>query len=139
MDFNNTYTPFEFNQSTINSNNTLLHDVDPSNFKLDLTIDSKYYTSDEFNLNHKSIFQHGLNVININVRSLKKNFDKLSLLLTSFSIYFDIISVTESWLNVDNNFVFDIPDYNTVLSSRVHKRGGGVIIDVKISHLIYYL
>ena len=61
------------------------------------------------------------NVINNNVRSLKTNFDKLSLLLTSFSIYFDIISVTEYWLNVDNNFVFDIPDYNTVLSSRVHK------------------
>ena len=76
MDFNNTYTPFDFNQSTINSNNTLLNDVDPSNFNLDLTIDSKYYTSDEFNLNHKSIFQHGLNVININVRSLKKNFKK---------------------------------------------------------------
>ena len=95
MDFNNTHTPFEFNQSTINYNNTLLNDVDPSNFNLDLTVDSKYYTSDEFNLFHKSIFQNGLNVININVRSLKKNFDKLSLLLTSFSIYFDIISATE--------------------------------------------
>ena len=45
--------------------------MDPSNFKLDLTIDYKYYTSDEFNLNHKSIFQHGLNDINFNVRSLK--------------------------------------------------------------------
>ena len=55
----------------------------------------------------------------------------MSLLLTSFSINFDIISITESWLNVDNNFVFDILDYNTVLSSRVHKRGGGVIIAVK--------
>ena len=55
----------------------------------------------------------------------------MSLLLTSFSIYFDILSVTESWLNIDNNFVFDIPDYNTVLSSRVHKRGGGVLIYVK--------
>ena len=33
-------------------------------------------------------------------------------------------------VNVDNNFVFDIPDYNTVLSSRVHKRGGGVLIYV---------
>ena len=52
MDFNNTYTLFDFNQSNINSNNTLLNDVDPSNFNLDLTIDSKYYTSDEFNLNH---------------------------------------------------------------------------------------
>ena len=71
MDFNNTYTPFNFNQSTINYNNTLLNDVDTSNFNLDLTIDSKYYTSDEFNLNHKSIFQHGLNVININIISLK--------------------------------------------------------------------
>ena len=65
-----------------------------------------------------------IHVINNNVRSLKKNVDKLSLLLTSFSIYFDLISITESWLNVDTNFVFDIPDYNTVLSSRVHKRGG---------------
>ena len=58
----NTYTPFDFNQSTINSNNTLLNDVDPSNFNLDLTIDSNYYTSDELNLNHKSIFQHGLDI-----------------------------------------------------------------------------
>ena len=63
MDFNNTYTPFDFNQSTINSNNTLLNEVYPSNFNLYLTIDSKYYTSDEFNLNYKSIFQHGLNAV----------------------------------------------------------------------------
>ena len=42
MDFNNTYTPFDFNQLTINSNNTLLNDIDPSNFNLDITIDSKY-------------------------------------------------------------------------------------------------
>ena len=55
----------------------------------------------------------------------------MSLSLTYFSIYFHIISVTESWLNVDNNIVFDIPDYNTVLSSRVHKRGRGVLIYVK--------
>ena len=32
---------------------------------------------------------------------------------------------------LNNNFVFHIPDYNTVLSSRVHKIGGGVIIYVK--------
>ena len=32
MDFNNKFTPFDFNQSTINYNNTLLNDVDPSNF-----------------------------------------------------------------------------------------------------------
>ena len=44
MDFNNTYTHFDFNQSTINYNNNLLNYVDPSNFNLDLTIDSKYYT-----------------------------------------------------------------------------------------------
>ena len=44
MDFNNTYTPFDFNQSTIHSNNTLLDNVDTSNFNLDLIIDSKYYT-----------------------------------------------------------------------------------------------
>ena len=69
MDFNNTYTPFDFNQSTINSINTLLNDFDPSNFNLDLTIDNKYHTIDEFNLHHKSIFQYGLNMININVRS----------------------------------------------------------------------
>ena len=54
----------------------------------------------------------------------------MSLLLISCSIYFDIISITESLLNVENNFVFDIPDYNTVLSSRVHNRGGGVLIYV---------
>ena len=53
MDFNNTYTPFDFNQSTINSINTLLNDFDPSNFNLDLTIDNKYHTIDEFNLHHK--------------------------------------------------------------------------------------
>ena len=34
-------------------------------------------------------------------------------------------------LKVDNNFVFDIPDYNIVLSSRVHKIGRGVLIYVK--------
>ena len=56
LDFNNTYIPFYYNQSTINSNNTLLNDVNTSNFNLDITIDSRYYTSDEFNLNHKYIF-----------------------------------------------------------------------------------
>ena len=66
MYFYNTNTLFEINQSPRNSNNTLLNNVDLSNFNLDLTIDTKYHTSDEFNLNHKYIFQHGLNVININ-------------------------------------------------------------------------
>ena len=58
-------------------------------------------------------------------------FDIFSLVLILFSICFNIISVTESWLNVDNNFVFDVPAYNTVLSIRVHKRGGRVLIYVK--------
>ena len=47
-------------------------------------------------------------------------------MLDTFNDDFDIVSITETLLSDNNIFIFNIPGYNNMISSRKHKSGSGV-------------
>ena len=73
-----------------------------------------------------------LSILNFNIRSISKNFDNFITFLNGFNVDFDILILTETWLNADNKDLFNIPNYNSYHATR-HGRGGGVSIFVKAS------
>ncbi len=75
-----------------------------------------------------------LRVFYVNARSLRNKFSELEEI--AFTEDYDIIGVTESWLNLQNrDFLaeYNIPSYVTFEKSRVHKHGGGVVLYIKDS------
>ena len=70
----------------------------------------------------------------VNACSLRNKFSDLQEI--AFTENYDIIGVTESWLNLQNRDYlaeYNIPGYVTFEKSRVNKNGGGVILYIKAS------
>ena len=69
-----------------------------------------------------------------NARSLRNMFSDLEALAASDD--FHIIGVSESWINTENiDFLaeYNLPNYSTFSCERQDKKGGGVLIYVKVS------
>lgn len=74
-----------------------------------------------------------LNIIHWNIRSIKKNFDNLILLLETFKLSFcDIIILSECFQVLSVN-QFNIPGYDAFYSGGDYNRNDGVIIFVRSS------
>ena len=85
-------------------------DVDPNNnFYNDVITRCKYYTETQLVGNSKSI--EGLSCIHFNARSLNANFAKIRNLIDELKTPFDIIAITETWLESDNYLDFLLNDY----------------------------
>jgi exonuclease III len=68
-----------------------------------------------------------LNLMHINCRSLNANFSKIENFLTISNVVFSAIAVTETWLNNNNQDIFQIDGYNFFSKNRSNlKTGGGV-------------
>lgn len=70
-------------------------------------------------------------IIHLNCRSLKKNFDKLLLMLNNIGLKFDVIAISETWLSdIDDMNIFNIDGYSSNFTHRnlKGKMGGGVMI-----------
>ena len=50
-----------------------------------------------------------------NARSMSANFNKLKSVLSSFDFTFDVIAVSETWLNNDDLDSFHMDDYDDIL------------------------
>lgn len=82
----------------------------------------------------KSNFNHdqdtntcsSFSVLNLNIRSMQKNFNDLSQLLALNNISFDVIALTETWLNESNEHMYTLDGYNSLFLSRKNRTGGGV-------------
>ena len=75
-----------------------------------------------------------LKVFYVNARSLRNKFSDLEEI--AFTENYDVIGVTESWLNIevrDYLAEYKIPGYITFDKSRVNKQGGGILFYVKAS------
>ena len=93
------------------------------------TANSSYYTLQQFIDNvHKS---KDLSIIHINCRSLNANFADLKILLETLDFSFDVIGLTETWLNESNADVFQLEGYDFYHKNRVTKHGGGVAFFIK--------
>ena len=70
------------------------------------TANSSYHTLQQFIDNvHKS---KDLSIIHINCRSLNANITDLKILLETLDFSFDVIGLTETWLNESNADVFQL-------------------------------
>ena len=98
---------------------------------------SEYYTENEF----KSSVEHqnmnsDFSIIHFNVRSLKANYDTLSLCLTKLDFSFKAIGLTETWLNEANADLYTLNNYNHIYRYREGQVGGGVSLYLN-SNLVY--
>ena len=82
-----------------------------------------------------SMSKHDFSLLNINIRSLSKNFENFKLLLENLRFPFKIICITETWYqgDIETNSKFSIPGYKIIHQPRAnssHSQGGGVCIFV---------
>jgi hypothetical protein len=67
-----------------------------------------------------------VSLIHLNVRSLPKNMDQLTVYLRSLGHSFTVIGLSETWLTDNNKDLYHMPGYNSLHECRQNKRGGGV-------------
>lgn len=76
-----------------------------------------------------------LNIFLLNIRSLRHKLPELLLYLheleKKYSLEFDVIALTETWVRGDESFAFLIEGYTLMLHERSCGRGGGVALYVK--------
>lgn len=112
-------------------------DIDPvNNFYNSISVDCQYLTDSQIE-NYTT--GSGLSIIHFNCRSLSANFHKLENYLCSLTYTFDIIAISETWLDSksSDNF-FKLDGYEMCHIDRTNKRGGGVALYIK-SQLKYSL
>lgn len=72
-----------------------------------------------------------LNVLHINIRSIKKNFDELLLFLEGFQVHFCDIIVLSECFRLQSAACFNLPDYNTYYNCSDINRNDGVIVLIR--------
>ena len=70
-------------------------------------------------------------MVHINARSLKKNFDNIELCLDSLDIKFDIVAVSENWLDKESKDSYSISGYQVIHIVRENTRGSGSSLYIK--------
>ena len=74
---------------------------------------------------------NNLNVMHLNIRSLRSKLDSFISLISTMGCEFDIMSISESWLSDDIVKDYCVPGYTLVFNNRQNMRGGGVAIYIK--------
>lgn len=74
--------------------------------------------------------QHNFKILHLNIRSIFKNFDELTILLNQLTVDFEIIVLTETHYIHDPN-VFNLYGYNVLYNEGYLNRNDGVIIFIK--------
>ena len=91
--------------------------------------DCKYYTESHFN---NQFHAHcGFSLIHLNARSIKKNMLDVVHVLDSLTLNFDVIAVTETWLESCDVDGYDIDGYKVIYVVRKNKKGGGYSLYVR--------
>ena len=118
--------PFDHNEYKCNEWES---DKDPDvNFYSNVDIECDYYIEDQFK---KQFAKNNFSILHLNARSLKANFTEINNYVGSLDKSFDIIAISETWLDKSVNLNdFCIPNYNVTYTNRCDKRGGGVLLYV---------
>ena len=108
------------------------NNIDPdNNLYNDIETKCNYYTDNQFDTNMQDIGLLGLSIIHFNGRSLNANFVKIYDYLNGLSLNFDIIAISETWIQSDSITEFQINGYELFSVRRKTKGGGGVVLYVK--------
>ena len=93
------------------------------------TVSSPYYTIDEFSCASNSLSKNSFSILQINIRSMNKNFEKFEEYLNVVKGKFSIIALTETWCNddrADQNSFWQISNYTPIDQIRqTGQKGGG--------------
>ena len=121
-----------FNDAEQNHSNTdiSMEIINQTHGHLDFNSISKYYDINSYNTLIKSLNMTNLNIMHINSRSLSKNSDNISSFLKSLQTPPDILTITETWLNINNKHLYDFPGYHSYHLIRNTRPQGGVSIFV---------
>ena len=95
---------------------------------------STYYSSDQFNLQCNTEHldnESNLKVIHLNMHAFSANGLDFKARLVMLKVEFDIVCVTETWLNIADETLNMFPGYTSYLSIRERRRGGGVSVFIK--------
>ena len=121
--FRNTMVEYNYRESS-----DMLKDIDPdvNNINITNSDNCKYYfPSEVFNNSQPNQFS----IFHLNIRSIRNNFEKLKLLLTMTRYSFDIIALSETWVDdEDNTCDYDIDGYTAIYQNRPNRERGGVCI-----------
>uniref|UniRef100_A0A8C6MEW6 Reverse transcriptase domain-containing protein n=1 Tax=Nothobranchius furzeri TaxID=105023 RepID=A0A8C6MEW6_NOTFU len=105
------------------------NNIDPDGNLLNTINDNcKYYTNDQFN---SSVDLGHFSLIHINCRSLYVSFDQINAYMKTFKHQFEVIALSETWLNEEKGTDFDMVGYHLFYTNRGKKKGGGVALYVK--------
>lgn len=119
------FDPFQLGQhlaASSNNNINLDSSYDTSNIQCD------YYAPNDFKtlLENKNL-QTYFSLFHLNVRSISNKFDQFKDLIYTLKIPFQIIELTETWLDDNNMDCFTLRDYEYIGSNRpANIKGGGV-------------
>lgn len=138
------FNPFEMNSDICDTTSLITGDNDPdlNYFNTPSSmLESKYYDSSDFNVKLSKDYHNKpvqISMIHCNIRSANKNANNLSNHLRTIDHEFDIIALSETWLNECNTDIDGFPHYNheynlrnTKTDNGTTKRGGGVSILIK--------
>ncbi|XP_065645264.1 uncharacterized protein LOC136075756 [Hydra vulgaris] len=118
---------FKFSFDNLSNNDTDTNCFDK------FSLESKYYTvweSAQYLKKNKEAFS----ILNINIRSLNKNFENLKFFLDEIKHKFSIICITETWCKYDEqNLHFELTNYTSIHQPRKKYCGGGESIFVRNS------
>jgi hypothetical protein len=114
------FNPFETNNIALSENN--------ANLDKPTTINCEYYLPNDFEqqINRAKLINNKLSFMHLNIRSIVNKFDSFKQLINSFNIPFQVIGLTETWLNDNNDDLFELENYDFVNVNRCRKNGGGV-------------
>ena len=108
------FNPFDFQKVLIDEGDD--RDIKFFNDKSE-TVDSPYFSIDEFNSLSEKLLQNSFSILHINIRSLHKNFEKLREYLSAVKRDFSVVVLTETWCNDDKaaqNSILQLPNYTPI-------------------------
>jgi len=118
------FNPLRFDCNSINNKyNDVVTEID------DATHDCKYMTPDQF-CSESSGSSGKLNFLNVNIRSLSKNFDKLKECLQTTNCNFSVIGISETHLREKPSDYYNINGYKVEYTNRIGREKGGVCLYV---------
>ena len=88
----------------------------------------EYYNENEFRVKFENI--QGFSIIHFNCRSARNNFEKIESYLTNLDYLFDVIVLTETWLDDEEFKNYSFNGYDGYHCARKKKKRGGVAIYV---------
>ena len=118
------FVPCSTDESFINNEN----DPDVNCYNDVFTLDTQYLAADKFQRNFKPFSKQSLSILQLNIRSINKNFEAFLQFYLSLNFNFSIVCFSETWandINIHKSSTFQLPNYNTEHQIRKSGLGGG--------------